>query len=108
MFRLHQIDTNVDENSALFKRISKRKFRNIPDNVNVIDYKGDNYKCVYQREYNGVGGGETLSDIWEEFNINHPVGFRGHSLSISDIVEIDGVFYYCLSRGWRVVTLINV
>ena len=30
----------------------------------------------------------TLGDIWERFNIDHPADFKGHSLSVSDIVVL--------------------
>ena len=42
----------------------------------------------------------TLERLFEIFNINHPADFRGHSLSVSDVVELDGVKYYCDSHGW--------
>ena len=32
--------------------------------------------------------GITLNSIWEKFNIDHPKDFKGHSLSISDIVVL--------------------
>ena len=41
-----------------------------------------NYDLVYQ----GILKSESLDDIFERFNIDHPDDFRGHSLSISDIV----------------------
>jgi len=30
----------------------------------------------------------TLNSIWEKFNIDHPKDFKGHSLSVSDIVVL--------------------
>jgi len=32
--------------------------------------------------------GETLEDIYRRFNIDHPEDFRGHSLSVSDVVVL--------------------
>lgn len=58
--------------------------------------------------YNKVYEGETdgdLDDIYTQFNINRPADFKGHSLSTSDIVELDGKFFYCDSFGWEEVTL---
>lgn len=45
----------------------------------------DNYRMVYamQRE-----PGETLEDIYRRFNIDHPEDFKGHSLSVSDVVVL--------------------
>ena len=47
----------------------------------------DNYRMVYamQRE-----PGETLEDIYRRFNIDHPEDFKGHSLSVSDVVVLHG------------------
>ena len=30
----------------------------------------------------------TLESIWEKFNIDHPKDFKGHSLSVSDVVVL--------------------
>ena len=44
---------------------------------------------------------ELLMKLWEKFNIGQrPAGYMGHSMSVSDIVEIDGWLYYCDSYGW--------
>lgn len=32
---------------------------------------------------------ETLDSLYEKFNINHPADFRGHSLSVSDVVVMN-------------------
>lgn len=45
----------------------------------------DNYQMVYAAE---LVQGETLEDIYTRFNINHPEDFRGHSLSVSDVVVL--------------------
>ncbi|MGN0619226.1 MAG: YodL domain-containing protein, partial [Ruminiclostridium sp.] len=43
----------------------------------------------YNRVYRGrLKEDETLEDIYERFNINRPNDFRGHSLSIGDIVAV--------------------
>lgn len=55
--------------------------------------------------YNKVWEGEIndaydLDDIYHEFNLNHPADFTGHSLSTSDVVEMDEKFFFCDSYGW--------
>ena len=43
----------------------------------------------YQMVYGDViGENETLDSLYEKFNIGHPLDFRGHSLSVSDVVAI--------------------
>ena len=59
------------------------------------------YKKVYegevQEEKNIL---HTLESIFEKFNLHHPSDFYGHSLSVSDVVVLDGVSYYCDSYDW--------
>ena len=64
-------------------------------------------------DYEEVYAGERdkkhiLSNLWEEFNIDHPADFRGHSLSVSDIVALKEkdfwYWYYCDSFGWEDIT----
>ena len=44
---------------------------------------------------------KILDDIFRELNINHPSDYKGHSLSVSDIVEINGKYYFCDDLGWK-------
>lgn len=53
----------------------------------------------YDEVYSGsMKPGETLEGVYERFNLHHPADFRGHSLSVSDVVAIhengrDTAFY---------------
>lgn len=60
----------------------------------------DDYEVVYSGVADGTNEYTVLDDLFEKFNINHPSDFTGHSLSVSDIVELDGKNYYCDSVGW--------
>ena len=44
-----------------------------------------NYDLIYTAE---LTPDMTLGSIWETFNIDHPKDFKGHSLSVSDIVVL--------------------
>ena len=48
--------------------------------------------------------GEVLESLYEKFNLRHPADFRGHSLSVSDVVVLhdNGVVtaHYCDSYGF--------
>ena len=55
----------------------------------------DNYDLVYEA---GLKPGTSLDDLYYEFNMQHPKDFRGHSMSVSDIVVLhkgdeDKAFY---------------
>jgi hypothetical protein len=50
----------------------------------------DQYHCCYDGELNT----NTLEDVYCELNMHHPVGFNGHSLSVSDIIKVEGLGTY--------------
>lgn len=55
------------------------------------------YECERPEDYN-------TEDLYTEFNINRPEDFKGHSLSVSDIVEFgEGNLLYCDKIGWVTV-----
>ena len=62
----------------------------------------ENYNLVYSAP---MKADTTLESLYTEFNINRPVDFAGHSLSISDIVVLSdkgkNTAYYLDSVGWE-------
>ena len=42
----------------------------------------------YQAAYDGTLDTNDLEEIYAKFNVEHPEGFTGHSLSMSDVVEL--------------------
>ncbi len=62
------------------------------------------YKVVY---IGSIESNDNISTILEKlftkFNINHPEDFKGHSLSVSDVVYINNEYYYCDDFGWKLV-----
>ncbi|WP_455505619.1 YodL domain-containing protein, partial [Gemmiger formicilis] len=74
------------------------RLQNAPD--------ADNYKAVYtQPLYDGGSKGEVLEQAYQQFNIQRPADFTGHSLSVSDIVAIkrgpDVSYHYCDNIGFK-------
>ena len=51
-----------------------------------MQIKKEDYQLVYVGE---LFGNMSLDDIFERFNIDRPEDFRGHSLSVSDIVVLN-------------------
>ena len=59
------------------------------------------YKKVYEGEVQEEKDIlHTLESIFEKFNLLHPSDFHAHSLSVSGVVVLDSVNYYCDSYGW--------
>ena len=71
--------------------------------INLMDYD-----CVYTDSIDGENPIAVLENLYEMFNINHPLDFNGHSLSVSDIVVLfndNGCkWYYCDRFDWRDIT----
>ena len=44
---------------------------------------------------------DALEELFKIFNIKRAKDFEGRSMSISDIVEVDGKNYYCDDIGWK-------
>ena len=63
------------------------------------------YNKVYEGEVENKGNiMATLEDLFFIFNMSRPSDFRGHSLSVSDVVYLDGKYYYCDSFGYKELT----
>ena len=60
---------------------------------------------IYDKVFEGAVEADTLEGVYQMFNCDCPDGFRGHSLSVSDVVEIvgdkDAGFYFCDSIGFQ-------
>ena len=63
-----------------------------------------NYTEVYAAP---LTAGTTLEDIYRTFNVDHPADFKGHSLSVSDVVVLhqngQDTAHYCDSVGFQQV-----
>ena len=66
---------------------------------NVLDL--NDYEVVYEGELDCLEMPNALEELFEIFNVKRPKDFEGRSMSISDIVEIDGKNYYCDFVGWE-------
>lgn len=62
------------------------------------------YEIVYEGEIEDYSIEYTLEKLFEIFNTFPPKDFRGHSMSVSDVVELNGVYYYCDHVGFKKIT----
>lgn len=64
----------------------------------------DNYRVVYDGEVET----NNLEELFAKFNLDHPSGYEGHSLSMSDVVELydhsGGSFHYVDRFGFKEVS----
>lgn len=88
--KIYQIDMEKDTNGLMFRKWDYAKI--------MFDFS------IYEKKWEGKIKKEyNLEDVFEMFNLNRPQDFRGHSLSVSDIVYMDGKYFYCDSFGWQCI-----
>lgn len=89
-YGIYQLKHNLELDHLRFEGTESLKRMGITkDNFDVI--KPENYELIYVGELSELQEqtqGETLEAIYEQFNIAHPEDYRGHSLSVSDIVVL--------------------
>ena len=88
--KVYQIDRDHDDKNLMFMGYD---FTMSHGGIDPSDYK-----CVFD-------GNVECSDLEEVFtlcNEDHPIGYTGHSLSVSDIVDVEGDgCYFCDRVGFK-------
>ena len=88
-FSLYQIEWN----NASARHLAYASHKDLESLGASVDSR--NYTFVYS---GALSPGDTLDSIYERFNLQHPAEFRGHSLSVSDVIVLhqngqDQAFY---------------
>ena len=76
---IYQINEEAVKDNYMFMGFELVKSRG-------IEVRGEDYSLVYGGR---LSGNATLGMLYDKFNIDHPEGFRGHSLSVSDVVVMN-------------------
>ena len=98
--KIYQINMDRDENRVCFMG-----FDSLPR------YQGTDQidSTIYDLVFAGDVPCSNLEDIYRMFNIDHPDGYTGRSLSVSDVVQVQSgstnvpTFHYCDSIGFQEV-----
>ena len=94
-YSIYQLDLSDNTDNLRFMSLDWLEKKGLP-----VDR--DNYQMVYAAQ---LSPGETLEDIYTRFNIDHPEDFKGHSLSVSDVVVLhekgSDSAYYVDSIGFK-------
>ena len=61
---------------------------------------------IYDKVFEGEVNCNSLEEVYRAFNLNHPEGYKGRSLSVSDVVEIiddqgESTFHFCDAIGFQ-------
>lgn len=68
----------------------KNKFRDYDFVMSHGGIEEDQYGCCYT----GFLDANDLEEVFFILNMNHPIGFHGHSLSTGDIIKVEGLGTY--------------
>ena len=99
--RIYQINMKRDANNVAFMN-----YESLPKFQGSSEIDSSLYDKVFEGEVNCF----TLEKLYQIFNLEHPAGYKGRSMSVSDVVEIiDGItgksyFNYCDSFGFQTVS----
>lgn len=63
--------------------------------------KRGNYLAVYKGEITSECINIALEKLFETFNMNHPIDYPSRSMSVGDVVKLDGDYYLCAPMGWQ-------
>ncbi|WP_437126218.1 YodL domain-containing protein [Lacrimispora amygdalina] len=78
-YTIYQIsDEAEDRRDIIFENLEHLQNRG-------LSVDAANYEAVYTGE---LEEGTTLDDLYEKFNIDHPVDYKGRSMSVSDVVVL--------------------
>lgn len=95
--KIFQINMDRDTNRVAFSSYER-----------VVAEQGAVDASIYDEVFSGDVDADDLEEIYGIFNLNHPEGYAGRSLSVSDVVQIDcdgkPAFFYCDSIGWQEVS----
>lgn len=95
---IYQIDPDRDENNVAFLNY---------ENLERFQGSAALRSEIYDKVFEGEVECGTLEEVYQMFNLDHPDGYRGRSLSVSDVVETVGeeksTFHFCDSIGFREV-----
>lgn len=98
--KIYQINDDRDLNRMMFMAYDRlERFQGSSE----VDCK------IYDKIYESEVSCNNLEEIYQMFNMERPKDFKGHSLSVSDVVEVSesetiaAGFYFCDSFGFQKV-----
>lgn len=95
---IYQVNPDRDENNVAFLNY---------ENLERFQGSAELRSEIYDKVFEGKVDCGTLEEVYQMFNLDHPDGYQGRSLSVSDVVEVVGeeksTFHFCDSIGFREV-----
>ena len=92
--KVFQIVSERDKRSVKFAGLEEMKKYQVSDKVNA---------ALYEEVFDGDVDRDTLEGVYELLNTDPQPLYRGHSMSVSDIVKTEEGFFYCDRYGFKTV-----
>ena len=98
-FEIYQLKSGDETHNLRFE-----PYKRLTEHGDNVDF--NNYDKVYEGDNSILpsNNGEPdskLEAVYMKFNLDHPDDFKGHSLSVSDVVVMDDKAYYVDSVGFK-------
>ena len=102
------LDQTLMEEEHHTMRVHVYQLQDDPRRIKFMDHgyteehggiRPEEYKCVYRGDIEAV----DLDGVFDALNVGaRPTTYQGHSLSVSDVVEVEGDgAWFCDSLGWK-------
>ena len=97
---IYQVNMGRDHNRVAFQSI---------DELERFQGSSEIESEIYDKVFEGEVSCKNLEDVYRMFNLDHPKGYKGRSLSVSDVVEVIGAdgestYNFCDSIGFQKVS----
>lgn len=107
-FEIYQYEIDVDRantDEEYGQTIARRVFRELEEEDKPT-FTLEPYKMVSSGSLEMEGSDyAALENLFHKYNVNHPAGYTGRSLSTSDVVKLNGKYYYCQPFGWDEISI---
>lgn len=93
-FAIYQIKSSNEYHGIRFESFEANKDKSLTMN---------DYDLVYKGDWNEIQGGtieDKLDTVYDKFNNNIPEDFKGHSLSVSDVIVVGNTAHYVDDMGF--------
>ena len=92
-YKIYQLKNSPENHAIRFEGYSLAEKHGEPA-------KSENYELVYSGSLDEFEDGNKLEAIYTKFNLDRPEDFKGHSLSVSDIIVMNNEANYVDSYGF--------
>lgn len=95
-YQLFQVKEGLEYRDYCFRRYDEMRKYN-------LEIKKENYDLMYEGKIEALTHKHALDELYKTFNTEHPKDFKGHPMSIGDVIKLNKITAYCDSTGWKLL-----